>query len=152
MLNDIVNGISIKLNSIFGDNYEIYDENVEQGILEDATDEQGTEERKPCFFIKPLKVLSKPLLGKRKQMTYPFDIAYITDKGNEEMMDVSEKALNGLEYITLLNGDILRAISPEAEIVDGVLHISVIYIVFLNEHTVDDSMETFETDIGMKEG
>lgn len=149
MLKDIVNGISIKLNSIFGDDCEIYDVSVEQGILEDE-EEQGTEERKPCFFIKPLRVLTKPLLNKRKQRTYPFDIAYITDKGNEEMMDISEKALNGLEYITLLNGDILRAISPEAEIIDGVLHISVKYIVFLNDITKDESMESYAANLGTK--
>lgn len=132
MLSDIVNGISIKLNSIFGDGYEIYGDEVEQGLQE------------PGFFIKPLKVLSKPLLGKRKQRTYPFDIAYFPLKGNDEMMEVSEKALDGLEYITLLNGDILRAISPESEIIDGVLHISVKYIVFLNDTTKDEAMETID--------
>lgn len=138
MLGDIVNGISIKLNSIFGDGYEIYDEDVEQGIEE------------PCFFIKPLKTLSKPLLGKRKQKTYPFDIAYFPKEGNEEMMDVSEKALDGLEYITLTSGEILRAISPDAEIVDGVLHISVKYIAFFNEYTVEESMDSYSTSIEMK--
>ena len=147
MLNDIVNGISIKLNSIFGDEYEIYDESVEQGTLEEA--EQG-EEEKPCFFIKPLKVLNKTLLGKRKQRTYPFVITYITDKGNEDMMAVSEKALEGLEYITLVNGDMLRGSSLDAEIVDGVLHISVSFIVFLNDATRDDSMESIIADIDTK--
>lgn len=138
MLNDIVNGISIKLNSVFGDGYEIHDESVEQGLQE------------PCFFIKPLKVINKPLLGKRKQRTYPFDIAYFPVEGNEEMMAVSEKALEGLEYITLINGDMLRGSSLDAEIVDGVLHISVSFIVMLNDTTRDDSMESIVTDIDTK--
>ncbi len=138
MINDIVNGISAKLNSIFGDNYDIYTENIEQGLEE------------PCFFIKPLKVINKPLLGKRKQRTYPFDIAYFPEEGNEEMMEVSEKVLGGLEHITLLDGAILHGSSLEAEIVDDVLHVSVSYIVFLNDISSDDPMETLESKLGVK--
>jgi len=138
MLNEIVNGISIKLNSIFGDGYEIYTDDVEQGLEE------------PCFFIKSLVVINKPLLGKRKQRTYPFDITYFPQAGNEEMMEVSEKALEGLEYITLINGDLLRGSSLEAEIVDGVLHVSVNFNVILNDTTRDDSMGNVITDINTK--
>lgn len=138
MLNSITDGISIKLDSVFGKGYEIYGENVKQGLEE------------PCFFIKPLKVINKPLLGKRKQRTYPFDIAYFPKEGNAEMMEVSEKALDGLEYITLTNGDVLRGTSLESEIVDGVLHISVNYIVFLNDTSTGESMEGVTTDIGVK--
>ena len=138
MISDIVNGISIKLNSVFGDGYEIYTENVEQGLQE------------PCFFIKSLPVVNKPLLGTRKQRTYSFDIAYFPTEGNEEMMKVSEQLLDELEYITLLNGDVLRGINLETEIVDDVLHASVNYVVFLNDYTKDESMESYDTDIGMK--
>lgn len=138
MLSDIVNGISIKLNSIFGSGYKIYDENVEQGF-----DEQS-------FFIKPLKVINQPFLSKRKKRTYPFDIAYFPKDGNEEMMEVSDKALDGLEYITLVNGDMLRGTSLQAEIVDDVLHISVNYAVFLNDITKDESMESYAANLGTK--
>lgn len=138
MLNDIVNGISIKLNSIFGDGYKIHDENVKQG-LEDKS-----------FFIKPLTVINKPLLGKRKQRTYPFDIAYFPEEGNEEMMQVSEKMLDGLEYITLLNGDILRGTSLQAEIVDDVLHVSVNYVVIVNDYSKEDSMDSYAASVGTK--
>ena len=138
MISDIVNGISIKLNSVFGDGYEIYTENVEQGLQE------------PCFFIKSLPTVNKPLLGTRKQRTYSFDIAYFPTEGNEEMMKVSEQLLDELEYITLLNGDVLRGINLETEIVDDVLHASVNYVVFLNDYTKDESMESYDTDIGMK--
>lgn len=139
MLNDVVNGISIKLNSIFGDGYAIYTEDVEQGLTE------------PCFFIKPLTVINKPLLGKRKQRTYPFDIAYFPLVGNEEMMKVSEQMLDGLEYITLINGDVLRGTSLEAEIVDDVLHVSVNYNVFLNDVSNEESMGTMSSSVKVKE-
>ena len=138
MLNDIVDGISIKLNSVFGDGYEIYTENVEQGLEE------------PCFFIKSLTVINKNLLGKRKQRTYPFMITYFPLNGNEEMMEVSEKMLDELEYITLLNGDILRGFSLEAEIVDDVLHVSVNYIVFINDLSTEEAMESVTADVGLK--
>ncbi|EMJ6349287.1 TPA: hypothetical protein KP563_003503, partial [Clostridioides difficile] len=42
MLNNIIDGISIKLDKSFGNEYTIYSEDVEQGINE------------PCFFIVPL--------------------------------------------------------------------------------------------------
>ena len=39
MLNEIVKGIAVQLNAVFGDGFEIYQNNVEQGLKE------------PCFFI-----------------------------------------------------------------------------------------------------
>ncbi|WP_334293833.1 phage tail terminator family protein, partial [Clostridioides difficile] len=42
MLNNIIDGISVKLDKSFGESYTIYSEDVEQGINE------------PCFFIVPL--------------------------------------------------------------------------------------------------
>ncbi len=38
----IIDGISIRINEVFGDDYEIYSEDIEQGFKE------------PCFFILPL--------------------------------------------------------------------------------------------------
>jgi len=138
MLIDIINGISLKLNSIFGDSYEVHIENVKQGLKE------------PCFFIKTLPTNDRPLLGKRKQRTYSFMISYFPKEGNEEMMDVSEKLLDGLEYIELLSGELIRGHSLEAEIVDDVLHFSVNYIVFLNDITREESMGSLDYDAGTK--
>ena len=142
MLNSIVDGISIKLNSIFGDSYETTAENVEQGLQPHS------------FFIKPLPVTHKPLLGKRAQRTYPFVIAYFPDtenmEMNAEMMGVAEKLLDGLEYITLQNGEMIRGHDLEPEIVDGVLHFSVKYIVFINKAERGESMGALDAVIGTK--
>lgn len=43
MLNEIVKGIAVQLNAVFGDGFEIYQNNVEQGLKE------------PCFFIAVLQ-------------------------------------------------------------------------------------------------
>lgn len=142
MLNSIVDGISIKLNSIFGDSYEIAAENVEQGL-------------KPhSFFIKSLPVTHKPLLGNRAQRTYSFVISYFPDtenmEMNQEMMDVAESLLEGLESITLLNGEVIRGHDLESEIVDDVLHFSVKYIVFITKDERKELMEILGAVVGTK--
>ena len=128
MVNDIINAISIKLNSVFGEGCKIYTENVEQGLTE------------PCFFIKYLTTTTKPYLGKRKRHSYSFDIHYFPEAGNEEMLNVAEDMLEALEWVTLLNGDILRGLSPQSEIVDDVLHVSVSYPVMLKVAETGESM------------
>lgn len=138
MILDITDGILIKLNEMFGDGYKTYTENVKQGLQE------------PCFFIKSLPVITNPLLGTRKERRYPFDIAFFTQKGNEEKMRVGEQMLDGLEYITLTNGDIVRCLSPRMEIVDDVLHVSVTYPVILKHVVTEEAMDTIETNIGTK--
>lgn len=138
MILDITDGISIKLNELFGDGYNTYTENVKQGLQE------------PCFFIKPLKVNTNQFLGNRKERRYPFDIAYFTEGGNEEMMSVGEQMLDGLEYITLTNGDIVRCLSSDMDIVDDVLHVSVTYSVMLNSIAREEAMDAIETNIGTK--
>lgn len=139
MINKITDGVSIKLNELFGDGYNTYTENVKQGLQE------------PCFFIKALKVLTNPLLGKRKERIYPFDIAYFTNGGNEEMMRVGEQMLDGLEYITLTNGDIVRCRSIEMEIVDDVLHVSVTYpVTLISNEARADAMGTLIEVVGTK--
>lgn len=130
MVNDIINAISIKLNSVFGDRYSIYSENMEQGLTE------------PCFFIKYLTTTTKSYLGKRKRHSYSFDIHYFPEAGNEEMLNVAENMLEALEWITLLNGDILRGLSLQSEIVDDVLHVSVSYPVMLTVAGTGEPMES----------
>ena len=138
MLSKIADGISVKLNSAFGDGYEIYTEDVEQGLEE------------PCFFIKSLTVVNTPLLGKRKKRAYPFDISYFPLNGNDEMMSVSETAMEELEYITLLDGDTLRASQITSEIVDGVLHIDVTYTLILNDYSHEEEMDTVDVKMGVE--
>lgn len=135
MFKEIVNGISIKLNSEFDDVCEIYTENVEQGLEE------------PCFFIKSMNVINTPLLGTRKQRTYPFVITYFPKAGNAEMMDVSEKMMEALEYIELLNGDILRGMEMNSEIIDDLLQFKVSYKVILNGYVREESMNVVDVTV-----
>ncbi|MBE5886764.1 MAG: hypothetical protein E7284_10220 [Lachnospiraceae bacterium] len=138
MSNEITVGISVKLNELFGEGYEIYTDDVEQGLKE------------PCFFIKLLKVQNKPLLGKRKNRTYPYIITYFPIGGNKEMEEISEKMMDGLEYINLSSGDIVRGHSIESEIVDGNLQTSVQYDVFLNSAETTETMDNMLSDINLE--
>ena len=58
MVNRIIDGISIRINEVFGDDYEIYSEDIEQGFKE------------PCFFILPLNQKKSPKLKNRSFREY----------------------------------------------------------------------------------
>ena len=140
MVNDIVNGISVKLNSTFGDGYKVHDINVEQGL------------KRPCFFIKLLTSINTSLMGKRKKREYPFDVHYFPndETDNVEMMAMGDNLMEALEYITLLNGDIVRGFDMTYEIIDGVLHFNVTYKVILNDIRRDDAMDEYGIDVKVR--
>lgn len=130
MVNKIIDGISIKINELFGDNYYIYSENVKQGFKE------------PCFFISLLKPSSTPKLGNRSLREYNFGIQYFPSSSNSknaEMYEVSEKLTSGLEYIYFEN-KLLRGSTIKAEIVDDVLHFFIKYSLFVVQKEEDEEL------------
>lgn len=130
MVNKIIDGISIKINELFGDNYYIYSENVKQGFKE------------PCFFISLLKPSSTPKLGNRSLREYNFGIQYFPSSSNSknaEMYEVSEKLISGLEYISFEN-KLLRGSKIKAEIVDDVLHFFIKYSLFAVQKEEDEEL------------
>ncbi len=140
MLSEIIDGIAVVINSIFGDEIEIYKDNVTQGLKE------------PCFFVAILKPEVTPLIGTRSVRNNSFDIQYFPKESNTEMLDVAEKLINTLEFITLLNGDILHGTGVSYEIIDNVLHFFISYNLTMIKVTDKTNMETLETDISVKKG
>lgn len=140
MLSEIIDGIAVAINSIFGDEIEIYKDNVTQGLKE------------PCFFIAILKPEVTPLIGTRSIRNNSFDIQYFPKESNSEMLDVAEKLINTLEFITLLNGDILHGTGVSYEIIDNVLHFFISYNLTMIKVTDKTNMETLETDVSVKKG
>lgn len=135
MVNSIIDGISIKLNTLFGDNYEIYSENIEQGL------------KTPCFFILLINPMSSSKLGNRQLREYNFDIHYFphSDRKNQEINEVIESLIDGLECISLVNGDLIRGTDIRAEIVDDVLHFFICYKMYVTKETqIEETMETLE--------
>ena len=79
------------LNAAFGDGYEIYQNDVEQGLKE------------PCFLIAVLQPEITPMLGRRFIKRNPFDIQYFptNPRNNAEMFTVAETMMEALDFITL---------------------------------------------------
>jgi hypothetical protein len=137
MVNELLNGISIKLNQVFGDGYEIYgDTDVVQGLKE------------PCFFIAILNPSQTKLIGQRYFREHPFDVQFFPTKSgdNVELQEVASELFLALEYITLLNGDLVHGTSMNYENVDGVLHFKVNYNMFLRKVEPKDNMEDISID------
>ena len=129
MVNDLIDGISVKLNQVFGDGVRIYSESVKQGLKE------------PCFFITVLNPTQNPMIGARYFREHSFDIHYFPSKdgGNQEIQDVASKLFDALEYITLLDGDLVRGTEMHYEKVDGVLHFFVDYNFHVIKHKAPDA-------------
>ena len=84
MINKIVDGISKALNEEFGDEYEIYQNNVMQGLNE------------PCFFIAVLEASKEQLLQNRFLQRNPFDVHYfpVDPDDNRDMQGTAERMLD----------------------------------------------------------
>ena len=137
MLNETIDGISVKLNETFGGEYTIYKENVPQDLHE------------PAFIITHLITLNSAKLPNRYLRKQTFNIKYFPkDKYNakNEMYDVAEKMLIALEYINLSHNEnfdnLCRGTKMRYEVVDGILHFFVNYDLFVKKEVVkQDNME-----------
>ncbi len=131
MINKIIDGISVAINSEFGDPYEIYTESVEQGLVE------------PCFSILCLNPTINQALGKRYFRTNQFCIHYFPSS-NEKMSEchaVLDRLMNALEIITV-TGDPCRGTGMRGEVVDNVLSFFVNYDMYVYKETeVEPNME-----------
>ncbi|MBQ9737919.1 MAG: hypothetical protein IJV75_00180 [Alphaproteobacteria bacterium] len=126
MINDIINGISVKLNEVFGSEHQIYKENIKQGLKE------------PCFNIVALEPTQTARLPNRYFRTYPFDIHYFPKSKTDaktEMYEVAERLFIILEYIFVVD-NLCKGNKMKFEIVDGVLHFFVNYDTFIKKPTV----------------
>lgn len=134
MINRLIDGISIRLNELFGDDYNIYTETVEQGFKE------------PCFFIKSLDPSKTQYPNKQSLREYLFDVMYFpgSDDTNSEINRITEDLFEGLEVIELLNGDLKRGTGMHAETVDDKLHFFVNYNVIVRKVEQYENMEALE--------
>lgn len=132
MINKIIDGISVTINSEFGDPYEIYTESIEQGLVE------------PCFSILCLNPTINQVLGKRYFRKNQFCIHYFpsSDEKMFECHTVAEKLMNCLEIITV-DGDQCRGTDMEYQILDNVLSFTVNYNIYVyKEESTESIMET----------
>jgi hypothetical protein len=129
MLNDIKNGLAAKINEVFGEDYRIYTEEIEEEL------------QKPSFFLLFLTPKQKQVIGKRYFKTYPMVIRYLpsTVNKNEEMNAVADRLYDALEYISV--GDsLLRGTNINHEVIDGVLRMYVEFNMFVLKKTVAEEL------------
>ena len=141
MLNEIIKGISMALSVAFGDGYEIYQNDVDQGLKE------------PCFLIAVLRPEVTPMLGRRFIKRNPFDIQYFPadPHDNAEMFTAAETMLEALDFIMLPSGELLHGTSVSYEVADNVLHFMVSYNLPMVRPAETAAMETLETAIDIQD-
>ena len=140
MINKIIDGISVAINSEFGDPYEIYTESIEQGLVE------------PCFSILCLNPSINQVLGKRYFRQNQFCIHYFpsSDEKRSECYTIAERLISCLEMITV-DGDLVRGTDMKYEVVDNVLSFIVNYDMYVYKETVDEvSMESVDFNSNVK--
>ena len=140
MINNLIDAISIKLNSVFGNGKKIYSESIKQKMIE------------PCFFIKVLNPGQSKLLGRRYSRTHPFDIHYFpaAEGNNNELQGMASDLYEALEYVTLISGSLVHGTEMKHEVVDGVLHFFVHFNMMVILPTTYDDMKTLTTNTGVK--
>ena len=141
MINKIIDGISVAIDSEFGDPYEIYTESIEQGFTE------------PCFSILCLNPTLEQFLGRRYFRTNQFCIHYFpsSDEKRSECFAVMERLVKALEVITV-DGDLIRGTRMNGEIVDDVLNFFVNYDLFVykEETEIPSDMESISHNTDLK--
>lgn len=133
MINKIMDAIAIKLHETFGDEYEIHQNDIKQGLEE------------PCFLITLIDSTKENLLNTRSKRLLPFDILFFSDKGKSQCHSVSDMLMNELNMVECEDGDLMHGTKMRSEIIDDVLHFFVSYnYIAMVEEEKEDSMETLE--------
>jgi len=127
LVKNIIAGISIKINSIFGDKYRIYTEEVKQNLKE------------PCFLIRCVASSVLPLMGNRKKQNNRFCITYIDNKDDtlsENIYNVQSLLFANMSFIETADREKYYGINQNAEIIDGILRFFIDYncIIVINDN------------------
>lgn len=128
MLNKIVDGIIQQILLEFGNEYRVYTENVEQGLVT------------PCFLLTSLNSIHNAELGSRYNKTHPFSVQYfpVGAEPKAECHGVYDRLSECLEYISTDEG-LLRYGELSGQIEDDVLTVTVSYKVLVFKGTAKDN-------------
>lgn len=130
MINEIIKGISRALYDKFGDDYNIYTEDVEQDLKE------------PCFFIQCINPKIKRFRGERYYRENQFSIQYFPKFKNyrQECFEAIDKMYTALEFITV-GDDLVMGKGIDTNINDGVLTFIINYDMFVVDKEDVEKME-----------
>ncbi len=129
MINSIINAITSNIFNEFGENFEIYTEQVEQGFL------------KPCFFVSFENSKIKRIIGNRFLQENKFCVKFFPEdsKENYDASNFATKLMVALEFITLQDNTTLGGVDFEFFLDKGVLNFFVNY----NTHFYQEKAKTF---------
>ena len=140
-MKELLQGIAQKLYGCFGDGYEIYTDDVKQGLQE------------PCFFIAFLEPSWQRLPGRRWRLQNMWDITYfpLREESTQEVLETAQRLMVEMEFITLPNGDLVHGIDMRWQESDGVLHFFVSYPMTFREDSQLQAMEELQVEAATKE-
>ena len=137
LIKEIINGISKKLYGFYEGLYDIYVEEVEQGL------------QMPCFMINLISSDIRMILKPRYKFESVFDVIYFGD-GYKDCMDRGSELYDILEYITINDKDLIRGTKMNMYIIKNILHFRVNYnLILQNKPDIIDMMEEHQINIGV---
>ena len=137
LIKEIINGISKKIYGFYEGLYDIYVEEVEQGL------------QMPCFMINLISSDIRMILKPRYIFESVFDVIYFGD-GYKDCMDRGSELYDILEYITINDKDLIRGTKMNMDIIKNILHFRVNYnLILQNKPDIIDMMEEHQINIGV---
>ena len=137
LIKEIINGISQKIYGFYEGLYDIYVEEVEQGL------------QMPCFMINLISSDIRMILKPRYKFESVFDVIYFGD-GYKDCMDRGSELYDILEYITVNEKDLIRGTKMNMYIIKNILHFRVNYnLILQNKPDIIDMMEEHQINIGV---
>lgn len=138
MVREIIDAVSIRLYEAFGEGYAIHAEyEIRQGL------------QAPCFYIAHLTTVQVKRVGRRYHRRYSFDVHFFPEgEDRVALAAMGERLFEVLEYIQMVNGDLLRGKAFFQETVDNVLHVMVDYDAFLADPWREEAMGTMDVSMG----
>ena len=137
LIKEIINGISQKIYGFYEGLYDIYVEEVEQGL------------QMPCFMINLISSDIRMILKPRYKFESVFDVIYFGD-GYKDCMDRGSELYDILEYITVNDKDLIRGTKMNMYIIKNILHFRVNYnLILQNKPDIIDMMEDHQINIGV---
>lgn len=135
-MKEIIDAISVRLDQIFGDEYTIYLEEVDQGL------------QTPCFFITLIDFEDKNRIADRKYRQYGFAIDFIPsdDEGHRmQFAEVTDKLFDNFDSVELADGTILYTFDRNINVIRDVLEFTVLFKVYkryvVDAEPVQENME-----------
>ncbi len=139
-VNAIINGVASKLLESFGEGYQIYVDEKEQGFKE------------PCFFILCKNPTRERFLGKRFRYKNQIEVKYfgVTEDKNADFNEVREK-LHAILEIIEVEGEKMMGTKMEGTCEKGVLNFVVNYDFFVYEKSEEELMGSYRIETKGKE-